>query len=153
MLLPRLYYNNALRLVVSKDNKEHKVYRTGLGYGPFLRGYELFVMDGNSYGLLLSNLKYCLMQERSYNLAYIPWSQFNPIHFSFYANLFFDMAYVRGIYYAEAGNTYVNRFLYTGGLGLDMVSYYDQVIRFEISINREGKPGFFIHTEVPFSRW
>ncbi len=149
----RLFYNEALRMQLSKDIYEPKVYRSGLGYGPYLRGYELFVIDGNSYALLLNNLKYCLMQPKSYQLGYIPWSQFNPVHFSMYGNLFFDMAYVKGKYYSNDGNDYVNRFLYTLGIGLDMVSYYDQVIRFEVSINREGQPGFFIHSELPFSRW
>jgi outer membrane protein assembly factor BamA len=153
LLINRLSYNDAIRLQISKDIYEPKVYRSGLGYGPYLRGYELFVMDGNSYALLINNLKYCLMKERSYNLDYIPWSQFNPVHFSMYANLFFDMAYIQGRYYATNGNDYINRFLYTVGLGLDLVSYYDQVVRFEVSVNREGQPGFFIHTEVPFSRW
>jgi outer membrane protein assembly factor BamA len=152
-LMKRLYYNEAFHMQLSKDNYEPKGIRSGIGYGAYLRGYELFVMDGNSYGLMINNLKYCIMQERTYNLAYIPWSQFNPVHFSIYTNLFFDMAYVKGKYYANDGNDYVNRLLYTTGLGLDLVSYYDQVLRFEISINREGQPGFFIHSEVPFSRW
>ncbi len=152
-LIKRLFYNDAIRMQLSKDVYEPKVYRGGLGYGPYLRGYELFVMDGNSYVLLVNNLKYCVMQERSYKLGMIPWSQFNPVHFSMYANLFLDLAFVQGKYYATDGNDYVNRLLYTLGLGLDMVSYYDQVIRFEISVNREGQPGFFIHTEIPFSRW
>jgi hypothetical protein len=152
-LLDRLYYNDALRMHFSKDTYEPKANRTGLGYGAYLRGYELFVIDGNSYGLMVNNLKYCIMKEQSYNLAYIPWSQFNPIHLSIYANAFFDMGYVQGKYYAGDGNNYVNRFLYTGGIGLDIVSYYDQVLRFELSVNREGQIGFFIHTEIPFSRW
>ncbi len=154
-LLNRLFYNDAILMQFSKDNYEPKATRSGLGYGngPYLRGYELFVIDGNSYGLMVNNLKYCIMKEQSYNLAYIPWSQFNPIHLSIYANLFFDMGYVKGKYYAEDGNNYVNRFLYTSGIGLDIVSYYDQVLRFELSLNREGQPGFFIHTEIPFSRW
>lgn len=149
----RLYYNDALRLYISKDKYEPKVYRTGLGYGPFLRGYELYVMDGNSYGLMINNLKYCIMKERSYNLILIPWSQFNPAHFSMYGNLFFDMAYVHGNHYDSDGNNYVNRLLFSGGLGLDLVSYYDQVLRLEVSLNREGQAGFFIHVEVPFNRW
>ena len=153
MLAGRLYHNNALNLQLSRENYEPKIYRYGLGYRTYLRGYELFVMDGNSYSQVVNNLKYCLLKERSYNLAYIPWSQFNPVHLSIYSNLFFDMAYVKGKYYSSDGNDYVNRLLYTMGLGLDVVSYYDQVIRFEVSVNREGQAGFFIHTEVPFSRW
>jgi outer membrane protein assembly factor BamA len=153
LLSKRFFYNDAIRMQFSKDIYEPKVYRSGLGYGPYLRGYELFVMDGNSYVLMVNNLKYCLMQPKSYQLGYIPWSQFNPVHFSMYGNLFFDLAYVKGKYYSSEGNDYVNQFLYTIGLGIDLVSYYDQVIRFEISVNREGQPGFFIHSELPFSRW
>ena len=149
----RLYFNDALRTSITKNAYEPKTYRQGLGYGAYLRGYELFVIDGNSYGLMINNLKYAVMPERSFNLAYIPWSQFNPIHIAVYANLFFDMGYVNGKYYAIDGNNYVNRFLYTGGFGIDFVSYYDQVVRLELSMNREGQPGFFIHTEIPFSRW
>jgi outer membrane protein assembly factor BamA len=153
MLKERLFYNNIMRIELSKETFRPKAYRGGLGYGQYLRGYELFVMDGSSYGLMVNNLKYCLLKQQTYNLAYIPWSQFNPVHLSIYANLFFDMAYVKGKYYAFDGNDYVNRFLYTAGLGLDLVSYYDQVLRLEVSVNREGQTGFFIHTEVPFSRW
>jgi len=153
LLKGRFYFNNVGQVYLSKDIYEPKFFRTGLGYGPYLRGYELNVIDGNSYGLFVNNFKYCIMQEKSEKLGYIPWSQFNLVHFSIYANLFFDMAYVRGQYYASDGNTYVNRFLYTGGIGFDLVSYYDLVLRIETSVNREGRPGFFIHTEVPFGRW
>jgi len=152
-LSKRFFYNDALRMQISKDVYEPKVYRTGLGYGPYLRGYELFVVEGNSHALIVNNLKYCIMQEKSFNLMYIPWSQFNPVHFSMYGNLFFDLAYVHSKDYGVQGNTFVNRALYTAGLGLDLVSYYDQVVRLELSLNREGELGFFIHTEVPFGRW
>ena len=149
----RLYYNNALRLFMSRDRNEPKAFRTGIGYGAYLRGYELFVIDGNSYGIMINNLKYAILPVQSYNLAYVPWSQFNPIHLAIYANLFFDMGFANSKYYGGSGNTYVNRFLYTGGLGIDIVSYYDQVLRLELSVNREGQTGFFVHTEIPFGRW
>lgn len=149
----RLYYNNALRVFMSRDRNEPKAFRTGLGYGAYLRGYELFVIDGSSYGIMINNLKYAILPEQSYNLAYIPWSQFNPIHLAIYANLFFDMGFANSKYFGGNGNTYVNRFLYTGGLGIDFVSYYDQVLRLEFSLNREGQTGFFVHTEIPFNRW
>jgi len=153
LLKNRLYYNDAIQLMLAKDEYEPKAYRGGLGYGSYLRGYELYVIDGNSYMLMVNNLKYCIMKERNHKVGYIPWSQFNLVHFSLYANLFFDMAYVQGKHYVSAGNSFVNRFLYTGGIGIDLVSYYDLVLRFEGSLNREGEGGFFIHTEVPFGRW
>ena len=39
------------------------------------------------------------------------------------------------------------------GLGVDLVTYYDQVIRVDFAINRYGEYGVFFHLETPFYRW
>ena len=41
-----------------------------------------------------------------------------------------------------------NRMLYTGGMGFDIVSFYDTCIRLEYSINQLGQKGLFLHTKV-----
>jgi hypothetical protein len=38
-------------------------------------------------------------------------------------------------------------------VGLDFVTYYDQVFRLDFAINRYGEYGFFFHIETPFYRW
>ena len=38
-----------------------------------------------------------------------------------------------------------NKFLYSGGVGIDIVTIYDVVLRFEYSINQRGESGFFVH--------
>jgi hypothetical protein len=43
-----------------------------------------------------------------------------------------------------------NRFLYSGGVGLDLLIFYDVLFRLEYSINRFGENGLFLHRKYPF---
>lgn len=73
--------------------------------------------------------------------------QFNRIPFEIYTNLFFDAGYV----YAESekfkqyNNTRVNKLMYSTGIGIDFVTYYDKILRFDYSFNAMGESGLFIH--------
>jgi hypothetical protein len=40
--------------------------------------------------------------------------------------------------------------LYTAGAGVDVVTVYDIVLRFEYSFNQLGQPGFFFHIRNDF---
>jgi len=149
----RWYHNQAARIYISPDKREPGYYRTGIGYIPYLRGYELYTIEGTSSFILLNNLKYCLLPEKTFTIPSLPWYQFNKTHLSIYANIFVDAGYARGNYTDPGNNTFVNNWLYSTGIGFDLVTYYDQVLRLETSINHLGKFGFFVHTEVPFKRW
>jgi hypothetical protein len=50
---------------------------------------------------------------------------------------------------AEKMNNMSNSFLYGTGVGLDFVTYYDKVFRFEYSVNAKGEGGIFIHFIYP----
>ena len=47
-------------------------------------------------------------------------------------------------------NVLPNTLLASTGVGVDLVAYYDQVFRFEYSINRFKQHGFFIHVKKAF---
>ena len=47
-------------------------------------------------------------------------------------------------------NSLVNSFLYTGGFGIDVVTFYDLVFRFEYSFNQLGQSGLFFHIGSDF---
>ena len=121
----------------------------GLGYGnDFVRSYELYVIDGQGFGLLKNNLKYTLLKPRVRNLPLIKTDKFRKIHFAMYMNLFFDAAYVDN---NDPGrlNLLQNKLIYGSGVGIDLVTYYDLVFRLEYSVNREGETGFFINFVAP----
>lgn len=120
-----------------------------LGYGnDYLRGYEYYVIDGQKFALLKTNLKYRLLGERIVHLSFIPLSKFNVIPFAFYLNLYGDAAYVSDNQFSKS-NSLVNDWQYSGGAGIDFVTYYDLVLRMEYSINKLGESGFFLHFTAP----
>lgn len=47
-------------------------------------------------------------------------------------------------------NSLVNRMLYTAGAGIDIVTLYDVVFRFEYSCNQLGQKGLFLHFKNDF---
>lgn len=108
-----------------------------LGYDQnYVRGYELYVVDGKSFFLQRITLRKKLY-ERDVNLNRIlRFEQFSIIPMAIYLNGFYDIGYVNspGPY---PGNEYLgNEWLRGGGFGLDLVTYYDSVIRFEYSYNK-----------------
>ena len=118
-----------------------------LGYGKdFVRGYEYYVTDGQKYGLAKANLKYELLSRRVAHASFIPFPKFATIPYAFYLNLFADGAYVQDKQFAVANhNVLPNSWLAGYGAGIDFVSYYDMVFRFEYSFNKFGESGIFIH--------
>lgn len=123
---------------------------TGLGYLQNVRGYEFYTINGSNALLFKSLAKYELLPMKILNLNIWPvrkLHQFNRIPIEVYANLFFDAGYVSDKFdnYKNYGNTLVNKMMYSTGAGIDFVTYYDKVLRFDYSINAMGESGLFIH--------
>lgn len=119
----------------------------GLGYNrDYVRGYEYNVIDGKHFGLVRSNIKFALIQEQVHNLGFIPSPKFGLIHYAMYISAFADAAYVwQPQWVGEFNNKLPRTLLASAGLGIDMVTYYDKVIRLEYAVNKSGKSGIFIH--------
>lgn len=121
----------------------------GLGYGDNIRGYEYYVMDGNKYINLKSNIKYRLVKPTYTNLHLFNNERFDRFFYAFYMNAFFDAGYVKDhVYFSE--NSLNNNWQYAYGIGLDFLTYYDMVLRFEVARNRLTKTGFFFHYFAAF---
>ena len=64
------------------------------------------------------------------------------IPFRFFAKAYTDIGYVYNR--ASSANSLNNRFLYSGGAGLDILSIYDATISLEYSFNQLGQKGLFL---------
>ncbi len=140
----RFYYGAELSGKYNFSNELQYNDTKALGYlRDYVRGYEYYVIDGDRFLLGKTNLKFELLAPRKYNLKFIKTEKFSKIHFAFYINVFIDAAYV---YKKDLinNNKLPNTLLYSGGLGIDFVTYYDKVLRFEYTINRNKEKGFFI---------
>lgn len=146
-LSKRFYYAFNLNAKFS-DNKPQPYYLLrGLGYGrDFVRSFEYYVVDGQNFGLFKSNLKFAILPPRVSEIGFIPFEKFSKIHYALYLNVFFDAGYVDNpLNNPVLNNNLENTLLFGYGVGLDLVTYYDIVIRGEFSINRYDKPGLFLH--------
>ena len=115
----------------------------GLGYGTdLLRGYQLYVIDGQSYGLVKPTIKYELFKVEKH-LKWIPLAQFRTFPVSAYVRVYTDMGYISDKNAARTNNQLANQFLYTTGIGIDIVSFYNLVLQFDYSINKQYERGFF----------
>lgn len=111
-----------------------------IGYGNAnLRGLEFYVIDGVAYGILKSTLKRKLF---SFNIPVPFKSRLVPdLPFSVFAKTFVDAgyAYSRPNYDTRLNN----RMLYTGGVGIDILTLYDINLKIQYSLNPAGRPSFF----------
>lgn len=142
----KFYFNTGLRGKFSLPNRQPYLNTRGLGYGQdFLRGYELYVIDGQSYALSKSTLKRELFKTQKRLDRFMPLKQFRTVPVAMYVNAYFDMGYVTDNTFNPENNRLANTFLYGGGLGLDLVTFYNVVFRIDYSINRSLERGLFIH--------
>ena len=121
----------------------------GLGYDDYVRGYEYYVIDGEHYALGRANVIFSLIKPRTHRVEMIPLESFRTLYFALYLNAYTDLGHVWDSRYADR-NFLANNWLNGHGIGLDLVTSYDQVVRAEYSLNGLGEHGFFLHFTQPF---
>ena len=151
-LANRVYIYNTSKVRFSTEKRLPHALNQGLGYNEFLSAYEPYVMDGSDYLISKYNLKFQVIKPTTWTIPFIKMEQFNKIHFAIYANLYADAGYVHNEF-PDPTNSMVNNWQYSAGIGLDLVTYYDQVFRIDYAINKYGDHGIFFHLETPFYRW
>jgi len=145
----RLYFDAMAKGKLSSDGQPPYYLQRALGYGDYVRGYEYYVIDGQSYGLIKTNFHYQLIKPNVFILNQLPSEKFNTIPYAVYLSLFADAAYVNDKYYYQL-NPLTNNWLIGGGIGLDFVTYYSAVIRLECSMNKMEQIGLYVHLSAPF---
>jgi len=146
----KLFAANSLSIKKSFSKEQPYYFQQGLGYNYYLRGLEYYVIDGQDFYLLKNTLKFQPFPQKISYINFIPHKKFNKIHYTFYFNLFFELGYVADNYInINLSNTFANKLLYSGGIGFDVATYYDKVIRLEYSLNQMGERGFFVHFLAP----
>ncbi len=114
----------------------------------FIRGYDYFALRGDEMYYFRGNIKYELVKPtvRKPKKGKKD-SKFKNIQYAFYINFFSDWAYMKDDFTVD--NPYNNKGLYSWGLGLDLISYYDLVLRFEYAFTSIGTNGFYFGFGMP----
>lgn len=147
------YLSNYTSLYFSAPQDQPYPNLYGLGYDDdFVRGYELYLIEAKRFYLNRATLKKRVFQSKVH-LGFMPLEQFQTIPIAFYLKTYFDMGYTQNIerYAEQQRNTGLSeRYIFGTGIGLDFVTFYDTVLRFEYSLNRENETGFFFHFSKEF---
>ncbi len=121
----------------------------GIELGDFdMRGYELYVINGQELGMIKSNFKFELIPRKTHRIKWMKSEKFGKLFYALYANLFFDAGYAYDKQ-NEQINPLANQLLWSTGLGVDFVTFYDIVIRLEYSVNKQKNTGLFVGLVAP----
>jgi len=146
----RWFVSERLTAGVSMKNTKAYILDQALGYDEHvLRGYEYHVIDGQHYAALNSTLRFNIIPTKIFVIEWLSaLSKFNKIHYALYAHTFIDMGAALHRY-PNRENHLSNQFLYSSGIGLDFVTYYDIVLSLSYSINRQREKGLYFSFKLP----
>ena len=114
-----------------------------MGYGDtYLRGMEYYVIDGVASALIKSTFR-----KQIFDLKWhtgFKSRTYGEIPFKIFLKTYGDIGYT---YNKDnyTKNSLTNRFLYSGGFGIDVVTIYDVVFKLEYSFNLLNEHAMFVH--------
>jgi len=109
----------------------------------YMRGLEYYVIQGVAGGVGRATVKNELL---SFNLRNpVNSKTHDKIPFRVFLKAYGDLGYSYSPNYGISRLN--NKLLRTWGAGIDIVTFYDVVLRFEYSFNQLGDKGLFFHTQ------
>jgi outer membrane protein assembly factor BamA len=141
--------NNIVAHVSTPNNLPYFNYGA-LGYRKqFIRGYEVYVIEGPMYVMNKTTFKKKIF-SRHYHWSAMPIEQFRDIPLSVYLKTYADFGFVTNYDNYIPGKPLTDKLLSGVGGGVDIIGSYDMVLRFEYTFNAEGERGFFFHIRKEF---
>ena len=134
---------------LQRNQQPYYNYRA-LGYGEsFVRGYELYVVDGLDFFLVQANVNYRIFSKMINWKKLMPVKSLKVMPLQVFLMLYYDTGYVNDPFYSE-GNPFDNRWTHGGGVALNFLVYNTFTLRVEGSINHLGEKGIFLHSNKAF---
>ncbi|MBY5958132.1 BamA/TamA family outer membrane protein [Membranicola marinus] len=137
-----------LRGHFSQENYPYyDLYQLG-GEPEYIRGYEYYHIQGSSLGVYKTSVMRKVF-DRKINLGKImPFTNYREMDAKLYLSLNMDYGYVYDSYFKT--NPFVNRSLWGGGVGLNVLLYNKFSCSFEASLNERKEIGVFFHLNRNF---
>lgn len=115
-----------------------------------VRGYEQDLIEGHKFVLYKSTFRKRLFKHIQDISPLMPIKQFQRVPFAVYAKVFADAGYIENYPQYEISRRLSNSLLYGVGAGIDVVTLYDLVIRFEYSVNAENQFRLALNSRADF---
>ena len=146
----RFYGAGSLRARATWPTRQPYASLRGLGSSiDMVRGYELYVIDGQRTAVWRNSFRYQLLNVRK-QLNWLHVRQFNTVPIAVYLTAFGDVGYVSSTVAEQYQSRLANHLLAGTGLSVDVVSFYNLVMRFSGTVNVQGNTGFFFNLAQEF---
>ena len=136
--------NSLLKFLPNQNYTDNKL----LGYGNLqMNGLEYYVVDGNAASIFKTSFQHSLGTINIKNI--ILRNRLPYIKYQFWIKAFTQLGYV----YSERpvnGNRLSNTLIRTAGIGMDIISIYDFVLKIDYSLNQLGNKGLYLHGAFNF---
>ncbi len=144
------YFSNFTYLFMSLPNDQPYFMYSALGYRQLVvRGYELYLVEGPQIALNKTTFKKRIFSS-TWFIDAMPIEQFKHFPIAVYLKSYFDFGVVTEYPNYEQRYFLNNKLLTGAGMGLDIVTSYDSVMRLEYSFTNLGEHGFFFHLKKEF---
>ena len=145
---PKSFFNLNVFGAIKVPFKQPYFNQRLLGYGEaFLQGYEYFVIDGVAAGFVKATM---VRELFNFNIKVPAKKGKTPqqIPFRILGKVYGNTGLVH--HPLPANNFLSNKMLYSGGFGIDIVTFYDVTFKIEYSFNAYGQNGLFLHRKTIF---
>lgn len=119
--------------------------RRALGFeGDYLRGYEYYVIDGETFGYFKTTLRQKLFKTHINFGNWLPIKRLRILPVAMNLMTHFDTGFANDATNFEK-NPLNNRALWSMGAGIDIIYYNDTLVMLHASMNDLKETGFFFH--------
>ncbi len=148
-ILPKTFLNLNVYGSIKAPFKQPYFNQRFLGYGDvFMQGYEYYVIDGVAGGYLKTTVTRELL---NFNIRIPPikkGKEAERIPVRIFGKVFGNTGYVHNP--LPGDNLLSNKMLYSGGFGIDILTFYDVTFKLEWTFNQLGQNGLFLHRKTIF---
>ncbi|AZQ63534.1 hypothetical protein EI427_15280 [Flammeovirga pectinis] len=115
-----------------------------IGYGSLMvRGYDNYVIEGQNVGVLKNEMKWRALSTKLKFDSIIKSKHVKQVPIDVLFKVYLDAGYSYFPQVDPSNAEFTNTPLIGYGFGLDLVTFYSSVLKFEYSFNRHGKGGGF----------
>ena len=142
------YFGTRISGTVKFPFNQPYIHQRLFGYSDFfMQGYEYYVIDGVAGGyiktIVTRELFNFFIRYRKAKIGSV-----DRIPMRIFAKAYTNAGYIHHPNPGENGLS--NRMLYSGGVGLDLLTFYDFTFRLEWSFNQLGQNGLYLHRKSNF---
>ena len=136
--------NSIFKILPDQNYNDQKL----MGYGNMqMNGLEYYVIEGNAGSILKASFNHSL---GSFTVPNILNSKYLPnIKYDFWIKVFSNLGYAYNAN-PRVSNKLSNTLLRTVGIGIDIISIYDFVLKVDYSVNQLGDKGLYLHGGINF---